>query len=126
MNDYIKYRGKCKQMCEELITKDSSLKMVRGHYWCPISNRDEPHWWCVDKEGKIIDPTKKQFLSNGVGGIYTEFNGIVVCAECGKEIEEENAKFDGNYGFCSTRCNAKFVGIYISDSSSSDDKDLDF
>ncbi len=110
LDDYAKYRGKCKEMSEELCAKDPTLKLVRGHYFCPIWNTDEPHWWCEKEDGTIVDPSAKQFGSKG-HGIYTPFNGIVACAECKKEIAEEEARFESNYAFCSTRCHMLFVGL---------------
>ena len=108
--DYLKYRGKCKVMCEELLAKDNSLKLVRGHYLCPFWG-EQAHWWCVDKTGKIVDPTKLQFPSKGMGE-YIEFNGMVQCAECGEEIKEEDADIEGNYAFCSYSCHGRFVGVF--------------
>jgi hypothetical protein len=108
--NYLKYRGKCKEFCDELVAKDPTLTLVRGHYWCPIWNSEEQHWWCKDQEGNIVDPTKLQFPSVGCG-IYTEFNGIVTCSECGKEIPEEEADIQGNYIFCSYTCYGRCVGF---------------
>lgn len=108
-SDYAKYRGKCKEMCEALIQSDPSLTIVRGHYFCPFWG-EQAHWWTVDKDGKIIDPTAKQFPSKGHGE-YMEFDGRVSCAECGKEMQEKEARFESNYGFCSTKCNMRFVGL---------------
>ena len=110
-SDYQIYRGKCKEMSEALVASNPCLKLVRGHYYCPIWNTDEPHWWAVDSEGKIHDPSAKQFPSKGLG-IYTEFSGTVTCSECECDIEESQALYDSNYCFCSSRCYGKFVGIY--------------
>jgi hypothetical protein len=60
--------------------------------------------------GTIYDPSKDQFPSRGLG-IYTPFDGHVVCAECGKEMDEGEARLESNYAFCSTRCNMRFVGL---------------
>jgi hypothetical protein len=110
-SDYIKYRGTCKEVVEELVAGDESLTAVRGHYFCPIWNKDEPHWWAVDKEGTIIDPTKNQFPSKG-HGIYTPFDGMVECSQCGAIKPEAEMSFMGNYAFCSYRCNGKFIGVF--------------
>lgn len=110
ISDYKKYRGKCKEMSEELCKLDSSLTIVRGHYYCPIWDREEQHWWCVDEDGKINDPTKNQFPSRGMGE-YIPFDGTVECAECGKKMLEKDATFESRYAFCSHRCVMKFVGI---------------
>jgi hypothetical protein len=112
IEDYKKYRGKCKIMSEELVANDPTLTLIRGYYICPIWATREHHWWCIKQNGTIVDPTAKQFPSNG-SGIYEPFNGIIECAECGKEVLEEDAKIHGNYAFCSHRCNANFLGIYI-------------
>jgi hypothetical protein len=112
MNNYIKFRGKCKELCEEACKTDSTLTLVRGHYWCPIWNSMEQHWWTIRKDGTIYDPTCKQFPSEG-NGTYIPFDGIVGCSECGKEMKEEEVNCsDGNYAFCSYSCYGRFVGVY--------------
>jgi hypothetical protein len=109
-SDYIKYRGKCKEFCEQVMKTDLSLTLVRGHYFCPVWGTSEPHWWLTKPDGTIVDPTAKQFGSKGMG-IYTPFDGIVECSQCGKEMIEAEASFYGNYAFCSTKCNLRFVGL---------------
>jgi len=69
--DYLTYRGKCKDLSEEAVRKDPELRLVRGHYFCPIWKREEQHWWCVRKDGTIHDPAKYQFPSRGLG-VYKE------------------------------------------------------
>ena len=107
---YIRYRGRCKELSAAACEEDPSLTLVRGHYYCPIWNRDEPHWWTVRQDGTIHDPTREQFPSGG-SGIYTPFTGIIPCAECGKEIAEEDADIEGNYAFCSYSCHGRFIGV---------------
>lgn len=107
---YAQFRGKCKEASEALCAAVPTLTLVRGHYFCPMWNSNEPHWWCTQPDGTIIDPTAAQFPSSG-NGIYTPFNGVVECAECGKEMEEAEASFESNYAFCSTRCHMRFVGL---------------
>ena len=110
-SDYEKYRGKCKEYVDKAVEVDPSLTAVQGWYVCLYRGVKEPHWWCVDKKGKIYDPTKKQFLSHGLGD-YIPYEGIVECAECGIKILEQDAHFDGNYAFCKgTNCYAIFVGL---------------
>lgn len=107
--DYEKYRGKCKEMSEAMVAADPSLRLVRGHYYCPVWG-EQPHWWCVNSEDEIVDPTKDQFPSRGTG-YYVEFDGIVHCSECGKEMLEEEAEYESNYCFCSYECHGRFVGV---------------
>jgi hypothetical protein len=109
-NDYLKFRGKCREMAEAAILQDPTLRLVRGHYYCPLWNTEEAHWWCVRPDGSIFDPTARQFPSKGLGE-YVEFDGVVECAQCGKEIPEEEARFDSRYAFCSSACNRRFVGL---------------
>jgi len=109
-DDYLKYRGKCKELSEAAIKEDSTLKLVRGHYDCPFWGKQD-HWWTVRPDGTIYDPSKNQFPSRGIGE-YIPFDGICYCAECGKEVEEQNASIEGRYAFCSYYCHGKFVGVF--------------
>lgn len=108
--DYLKFRGKCKELSEAECKANPELTLVRGHYYCPIWNTEEPHWWCEDKHGNVIDPSAKQFPSKGLG-VYTPFDGRICCAECGGETTEDEAYFDSNYAFCSSNCYGRFVGL---------------
>jgi hypothetical protein len=108
--DYMKYRGKCKELSEAAIEANPSLRLARGYYHCPVWRSRESHWWTVDPDGKIHDPTKDQFPSKGIG-LYEEFDGKIECSECCKEIDESEAHFVSNYTFCSGTCYARFVGF---------------
>jgi len=108
--DYEMFRGKCKEMCEALVEDNPKLRMVRGHYFCPVWNTKEPHWWCVDEDGDIVDPTARQFGSKGHGD-YIEFDGTIDCEECGKQVKEDDAVIMGNYAVCSDKCAMSLVGL---------------
>lgn len=109
--DYIKYRGKCKEMSEALIKENPELRLVRGYYYEPLWNREEQHWWCEDKFGNIIDPTAKQFPSGGITQFYREFDGTVECEECGKTINEADVIMMGRFPVCSSKCACRLVGL---------------
>ena len=116
--DYIKYRGKCKEFSEELCENDPELILTRGYFHESLWGKDEKqaHWWCKYPNGRIVDPTVKQFPSWKMAStnpemFYEEFDGMCECAECGKKIKEEDAKFDSRYAFCSSACNMRFVGL---------------
>jgi hypothetical protein len=109
-DDYAKYRGKCKEMSEALVAADPSLTLVRGHYY-DAAWGEQPHWWCKKPDGTIVDPTKDQFPSKG-NGDYVEFDGTVECANCGKQMTEDEAEFESNYAFCSYECHGRFVGVF--------------
>jgi len=110
MDGYRMFRGRCHELSEAAVAADPSLTLVRGHYYCPIWNRDEAHWWTVRPDGSIHDPTAQQFPSAGLG-IYTPFDGVVECANCGRETTEEAAQFCGKYAFCCGACVGRFVGV---------------
>jgi hypothetical protein len=109
-SDYLRFRGKCQSLCKAAIDADSTLRLVRGHYYCPIWNSREPHWWTVRIDGAIHDPSKYQFPSRG-NGTYEEFDGMFECSECGKRVSEDKADIEGNYVFCSYECHGRFVGV---------------
>jgi hypothetical protein len=108
--DYEMYRGKCKEMSEELVKSNPELTLVRGYYYCPMIGK-QAHWWVKDKAGKIIDPTVKQFPTKGIAAVYEEFDGWCECEQCGKKIKEENAILMGRYATCSDKCARLLVGI---------------
>jgi hypothetical protein len=109
-DDYALYRGRCRELSEKACCDDPTLTLVRGHYYCPIWNREEPHWWTTRPDGTIHDPSSKQFPSKGLG-VYTPFNGVIPCSNCGKEMKEEEATIEGNHAFCSYTCHGIFVGV---------------
>ena len=109
-SDYMKYRGKCKEMCEALIATNPTLTLVRGFYFCPVWNTYEQHWWCVTLDGTIVDPTKLQFGSKG-NGIYTPFDGTITCEYCGKELPEEYAYFVEHHVYCTYTCYGRDIGF---------------
>ncbi len=109
-DDYLKYRGKCKEMSEALVAADPTLTLVRGHYHDAFWG-EQAHWWCKQADGTIVDPTRFQFPTKGFG-TYVEFDGMLSCANCDKRIKEEDADIDGNYAFCSYRCHGLFVGAF--------------
>jgi hypothetical protein len=94
-------------MAETLVATRIGLTLVRGYYICPFWGK-QAHWWCRDTLGRVVDPTKDQFPSKGIGN-YEEFNGYFECSQCGKPVEEANIYEYGNYAFCSGECAFKFV-----------------
>ena len=101
MSNYLKYRGKCKQFCEEAVKLDPTLRIVRGYYHDALWGK-QAHWWCVKPDDTIFDPTILQFPDKN--GEYEEFCGFFKCEQCEKEIAEEEGTVYGNYIFCSYEC----------------------
>lgn len=108
--NYGKYRGKCKQMAQEAATEDPRLVVVCGWYYDPVWNTEEEHWWCKLPDGTIVDPTRLQFPSAGMGE-YREFDGFYTCAECGKQVAEADVHSVGHYVCCSYTCACRLVGV---------------
>ena len=109
-NNYMKYRGKCKELAEEL-SKKKGYRLVKGFYNEPICNTKEQHWWCVDSNSIIHDPSRSQFPSGGIPGFYEEYNGFVDCEECGKKIAEKDIIMQGRFTVCSQKCALDLVGL---------------
>ncbi len=106
-SDYMKYRGKCREFCEAAIQADSTLTLVRGHYFDPCWGM-QGHWWTVRQDGTIYDPTKDQFPSKGTGA-YVPFDGWLQCVVCEKEFKEKDAYgFVGNEALCSYECYCRY------------------
>lgn len=110
VHDYHKYAGTCKEACETLLLTRPELRLVRGHYHCPMWGARE-HWWLQDGEGAIVDPTVEQFPTLGAGAEYVEFDGNCSCEQCGTSVKEEKAVFHGSYAFCSDACILRCVGL---------------
>jgi hypothetical protein len=111
VEDYKKYRGKCKEMCEQVAIERPDLHLVRGHYICPIWGKQQ-HWWLVSQDGRtIVDPTVKQFPTNGIGAEYDPFDGTIECDQCGKKVNEGDAHIMGHYACCSYGCAMRLVGL---------------
>ncbi len=110
VDDYARYRGKCQEMSEALVANDPTLALVRGHYHCPFWG-EQAHWWTRKPDGTIVDPTKDQFPSKGIGQ-YVEFDGNVECSNCGNLMCENEATYESRYAFCSYECHGKFVGVF--------------
>jgi hypothetical protein len=100
-------RGKCREYAQRAACDDPTLRVVRGWYVCPFWGR-QAHWWCERPDGTIYDPTVDQFPSQGMGD-YEEFQGVVTCASCGKEIQEADAVGTGRYPCCSHTCLCNLV-----------------
>lgn len=106
--DYVKFRGRCKELSDAAIAADPSLTLVRGYYDCPLWGR-QAHWWTVRPDGTIYDPSVAQFPTKGFAATYVPFDGMLACEECGEPVADVDACFSGRHPFCSGACMAKAV-----------------
>ena len=54
-SDLAAVRGRCIEFVGLMIKAFPELRAASGTFGV------EPHWWCVDSSGMIIDPTRHQF-----------------------------------------------------------------
>lgn len=78
--------GACHETSTAMVKAFPELRQARGHYYCAFWGERE-HWWCVDADGTVVDPTAAQFPSEG-NGHYEELDPnapepIGKCLECG-------------------------------------------
>jgi hypothetical protein len=56
--------GNCAKFTLAMAEVFPELKRVRGFYKCWVWG-DREHWWLVDPDGSIVDPTSAQFPTKG-------------------------------------------------------------
>lgn len=99
--------GMCKEMTEAMVAAFPELRRVRGHYE-PWRGGRFPHWWCLDVDGLVIDPTVIQFVHLGPAS-YVEHVGLEPvgkCLNCGDYVP---AKSEGGIDCCSKACYDAFA-----------------
>ena len=79
------------------------LKRVRGHY-IEFGIGEHPHWWLVDPDGEIIDPTRSQFQFYGIYKEWDESQPEPTgkCPNCGKFC------YNNDY-CCSESCGRDYI-----------------
>lgn len=77
-------RGTCQETAQAMVKDFPELTRVRGFY-NDVLQGERPHWWCVDLEGEIVDPTAAQFAPCGEYLPYDESLGEPrgQCLNCG-------------------------------------------
>jgi hypothetical protein len=97
--------GKCAKVTEAMQLAFPELTRVRGHYYC-LSWGERSHWWLVDTDGEVVDPTAAQFPSGG-HGVYVPWEEGTpeptgVCPNCGGYV------YTGDT-CCSENCGLEYV-----------------
>ncbi len=108
-NNVTESYGTCKEVTLKMQEAFPELRRVRGHYYCAIWG-ERGHWWLIDENGNIVDPTKAQFPSKGIGHYdewdesQKELTGI--CPNCGDYC------YDGN-SVCSEACHISYASYIM-------------
>lgn len=97
--------GQCAEATLQMQKEFPELIRVRGHYYEPLWGQDREHWWLKTKNNEIVDPTSKQFPTNGTME-YTEWvegseEPIGKCMNCGDLVFSSK---DVGANACSKRC----------------------
>lgn len=108
--DYLEYRGKCKELAEQAVQADPSLRLVRGFYHCPMWGKQQ-HWWCERSDGTVVDPSVKQFPTQGAMATYEEYDGNIECEYCNKVVPEDKAYVYAHHVYCSYTCFGHDIGF---------------
>lgn len=102
--------GKCQEASKEMKEAFPELTIVRGHitdaYWGVRG-----HWWLIDLDGNIVDPTASQFPALLEYIAWKPGDPILVgaCMECGNSRYRKVANLDEPDSFCDN------PGEYIQD-----------
>ena len=106
--------GACKWVCELMMKKFPELKIVPGHVQVPEPWGKRGHFWLVDPEGNIVDPTAAQFPGILSYEPWTDDEKIRVgkCMNCGDDIwrKVKTLEDDVTHGecICSPACGKEF------------------
>lgn len=64
--------GNCHIFCNKMRREFPELILVRGWYKDPAYNKKQTHFWLETKDGEVVDPTIKQFPTQG--NFYIKYN----------------------------------------------------
>jgi hypothetical protein len=101
-------RGKCTEFSKMMCNEYPELTFQHGYYYCPIW-REQEHSWTITPNGSIVDPTKDQFPSKGIGTyapLEEEDWPIGKCMNCGRPCFSKNG---GTAHTCSELCTIELI-----------------
>lgn len=103
--------GRCREAAEEIAAAfPGELEVVRGHVHDAEWGK-RGHWWCVDREGGIVDPTAAQFPALVEYEPYRDGEPVRVgtCMECGEAIWATPEEAESVGYFCGEACERAFA-----------------
>lgn len=111
--------GHCYERCMEMKKEFPELIHCKGWYYEAIWNEDREHHWLKTESGEIIDPTAKQFPTNGaLTAEYREYKAgdkvrIGCCAYCGEDIMGFPEEGNNPPTVCSETCHKAYVNYLM-------------
>lgn len=67
--------NQCKDACEKIKNSFPELRITNGFILLANECNQRVHWWCVDEDGKTVDPTAHQYFGhNTIICDYEEIN----------------------------------------------------
>lgn len=104
-NNVVKPYGMCDEFTRLMVVAFPELQRVRGHYMCPVWGM-RAHWWLIDDDGCLVDPTAEQFPSLGTGTYIaweeSQAEPTGVCPNC-------SGYCFNNDTCCSDKCGREYV-----------------
>jgi hypothetical protein len=101
--------GECAEITEKMSQAFPELRRVRGHYYCTTWG-ERAHWWLIDEDMQVVDPTASQFPSKGTGVYVAWTEGTKeptgLCPNCGEHC------YDGDQ-VCSESCHNAYVSYLM-------------
>lgn len=105
--------GECHEVSHAMAAVFTELTVKKGFYHCHSWGR-RTHWWLVDEDGQIVDPTARQFPSAGRGDYQAisddELPELVPtgrCMDCGDDVYKGAT-------FCNRSCENSYAA-YLND-----------
>lgn len=110
-NHFAHYAGKCHLYVWEWIKENPALLPQSGFYDCLFWGYRQ-HWWAIDEDGEVFDPTDLQFPSSGAGEYIPLHEAQIPCPECGDIIPPFRiGMFHHNHMVCSEDCYSRMIGF---------------
>lgn len=103
--------GRCRDATAKMVEAFPELRIVLGYVHDGLWGK-RGHAWCVDTDGKIVDPTASQFPALLEYDPWKPGDEVLIgkCMECGSQIWEAVESFDEarHRSFCDEECEGAF------------------
>ena len=99
--------GNCHTYTKLMSETFPELRRIRGYYTPDPFSHSSPHWWLVDEQNNIVDPTINQYISpDGLYDPIDENESVPNsrCLNCGEYFYSETCS-----QICSSLCESSFI-----------------